>query len=367
MFGFTRSPAGSFIVMERVEGTSFAELIATAGLLPPARALGLLRPVCDAIEYAHASGVIHRDLKPASLVVDASGRPCVTDLGAAKLLTDASGLTRDGSVVGTAEYMPPEQIVGQPLTPAADIYALGVTLYEMCTGRRPFEDDDRGQLFRKIYHEAPAPPSAHYPALPAEVDALVLRCLAKRPADRFSSARELGEALDRALAAAGGAPAPAPDFPGAGVPDEDKGPARLAGGAKLERRVVRLAELEPAAAAAPPAARAGAAAAARRGIDRIARDPGRAAIALGAAGFALIALGSVLGLAGSAVAGAVAVWAGSLVWACGTSVLLVERARRSAPQAAEAEPAAGPSPAASPRPQPRARRHPAPPAAPRGA
>jgi serine/threonine-protein kinase len=192
---FIHVPEGAFIVMEHVEGVSFDDLIRRTGLIPPAQAIELIVPVLRAIEYAHGQGVIHRDLKPANLMLGVEGRVRVLDFGTAKLV-DEPGLTRMGTTLGTATYMPPEQLMGQTLTPATDVYAVGVTLYEMCTGRLPYESEDTATLVRQIHSQPPVSPRAYYPPMPAGLEAAILRCLAKRPEDRFRSARDLADALE---------------------------------------------------------------------------------------------------------------------------------------------------------------------------
>jgi serine/threonine-protein kinase len=188
---FLEAPEGACIVMEYVEGETFEELIDRVGLIPPARAVQLLIPVLSAMAYAHSHNVIHRDIKPANIMVlRSSGEIRVLDFGTAKM-ADRPGLTRAGMTLGTATYMAPEQLLGRPLTPAADIYAIGVTLYEMCTGRLPFESDDTASLVRKVLREPPVSPRVFYPLIPDRLEAVILRCLEKKPEDRYQDVADL--------------------------------------------------------------------------------------------------------------------------------------------------------------------------------
>lgn len=201
-----------WIAMEYVEGASLKDLI-RRGLRVP-EAVEIVRQILQGVRYAHQHGIIHRDLKPQNVLVDAEGRARVTDFGIARAGT--SEITQTGSVLGTAQYLSPEQAQGLDVTAAADIYSIGVILYEGLTGRVPFDGDSPVTVAMKQVTEAPLPPSALNPQVPPALDAVVLRALAKDPADRFASADEFLEALERAEADPQGAPAPAP------APEEPK-------------------------------------------------------------------------------------------------------------------------------------------------
>jgi serine/threonine-protein kinase len=154
--------------------------------------------VLSAAAFAHAKGIIHRDLKPMNVLIDRQGRIRVTDFGIARAGT--SEITRTGSVMGTPQYISPEQAQGMDVTPAADIYSVGIILFEMLTGRVPFEGDNTVAIAMKQVAEEPPAPSAINPNVSPALDAVVLRALAKDPAQRFASAQEMIAALDSAEA-----------------------------------------------------------------------------------------------------------------------------------------------------------------------
>lgn len=164
------------------------------------RAAELIRQVADALEYAHQAGIIHRDIKPANLLLDAAGRLWVTDFGLALIRND-SGLTAPGELVGTFRYMSPEQASGKGglVDHRTDIYSLGVTLYELLTLTPAFDGDDRHILLRQLAEEEPRPPRAIDRGIPGELETIVLKAIAKHPGDRYASARELAEDLQRFL------------------------------------------------------------------------------------------------------------------------------------------------------------------------
>jgi len=203
-----------YLAMEFLPGRSLADLLdsnrgGTGGRLTVARTIAIVRPVLDALDYAHRRGVVHRDLKPENImVVPARGflsRECVKllDFGIAKLgeddgTTGGPKLTQMGLILGTPGYMSPEQAAGQKADVRSDLYSCGVLLYEMLAGRRPFEGDNL-QVLAMHLNAAPKPlrESAGRASIPSEVEAVVMRALAKQPADRFQSARELRRALDK--------------------------------------------------------------------------------------------------------------------------------------------------------------------------
>ena len=185
-----------YIVMEYVRGQTLKQLILQRAPFRIDQAVYILRQVAAALDYAHQHGLVHRDVKPQNILVDAQGVIKVTDFGIAKGLTDAS-LTEAGIGMGTVHYVSPEQARGEPATPASDIYALGVVLYEMLTGRLPFDADNPIGLAMLHVSAPPPPPSQFNADLPSQVDAILLRALAKDPAHRYPTASALAEALAR--------------------------------------------------------------------------------------------------------------------------------------------------------------------------
>ncbi|MGI8631219.1 MAG: protein kinase domain-containing protein [Solirubrobacterales bacterium] len=189
-----------YIAMEYVKGPTLKQHIVD-GTLTVERAVGLVQQILAGAAFAHRRGVIHRDLKPQNVIVDAEGRAQVTDFGIAR--AGASDITQTGSVLGTAHYLSPEQAQGQPTEEPSDVYSVGVILYEALTGRLPFEGDSAVAVALKQVSEEPVPPSEIEPSVPPALDPVVLRALAKDPERRFQTAREFSDAL---AAAARGEP-----------------------------------------------------------------------------------------------------------------------------------------------------------------
>jgi serine/threonine-protein kinase len=183
-----------WIAMEYVEGASLKELIARG--LEVGEALEIVRQVLAGARFAHGRGIVHRDLKPQNVIVDSEGRARVLDFGIAR--AGASEITQTGSVLGTAQYLSPEQAQGLEITPASDLYSIGVILYEALTGRVPFEADSPVAVALKQVSEQPRPPSELNQRVPPALDAVCLRALAKDPENRFASADDFLRALDAA-------------------------------------------------------------------------------------------------------------------------------------------------------------------------
>ncbi len=183
-----------FIVMEYVPGETLKEVIEQEGPFHPDDVAALLEQVCAALDYAHDRGYIHRDVKPQNILVDAGGVAKVVDFGIAKGLAD-SNLTEAGAGLGTVHYISPEQASGLMATPASDIYSAGVVAFEMLTRALPFDADTAVGVAMRHIHEPPPAPSSINPAVPPEVDAIVLRALAKDPTRRFPSAGEFARAM----------------------------------------------------------------------------------------------------------------------------------------------------------------------------
>jgi len=205
-----------YMVMELLSGPSLAEEIALEAPMPPGRVAGIVTAVAAALQLAHDQGITHRDLKPANIVLHRyeSGERVykVIDFGLA-VMKSASGATRltdPNLFIGTMAYAAPEQIRGEPITAAADIYALGVIVYEMLTGVRPFDAEDRITLLNQVLTVRPVKPTERHADLPPSVDGVLLRALAKEPAERWPSVTDFATALEEA-AGVGQAPVAAPD------------------------------------------------------------------------------------------------------------------------------------------------------------
>ncbi|HXY41934.1 MAG TPA: TonB family protein [Vicinamibacteria bacterium] len=181
-----------YMVMELVEGRTLQELLRDHGRFEPSEVVALLSPVADAIDYAHRTGVIHRDIKPGNIIVQPGGQPKLMDFGVAHLAT--SVMTTAGEILGSPSYMSPEQIAGFEVTASADIYALAVVAYEMLTGEPPFQGAITQVIYR-VMHEVPAAPRRCNPGLPHRYDDLFAQALDKQVARRFATAGEFVGAL----------------------------------------------------------------------------------------------------------------------------------------------------------------------------
>jgi WD40 repeat protein len=189
---------GSYFVMELVDGVSLDRKL--AGQPQPVReAAALVETLARAMHYAHERGVIHRDLKPANVLVAADGQPKITDFGLAKLVAGGPEHTQSGSILGTPNYMAPEQASGKnrSISPATDVYALGAILYELLTGRPPFKGESSLETLSQVIAAQPVAPSRLRPALARDVETICLKCLAKDPVRRYASAQALAEDLHR--------------------------------------------------------------------------------------------------------------------------------------------------------------------------
>jgi eukaryotic-like serine/threonine-protein kinase len=184
-----------FIAMEYVDGPSLKDLV--KGGMPLQDAIDFTRQILNAARFAHRKGIVHRDLKPQNVLIDDEGRARVADFGIARA-GENSDITATGSVMGTAQYISPEQAQGKPTTPRSDIYSIGVILYEALTGRVPFEGESAVAVALKQVSEAPRRPSAINPNVPPALDAVVMRALAKDPDARFKDADAFLKALDAA-------------------------------------------------------------------------------------------------------------------------------------------------------------------------
>jgi serine/threonine protein kinase len=194
LYAFFRHENDYFMVMEYVPGETLDHVLQRSGPLPSARALPLFYQVLEGIEYAHQLNVIHRDIKPANIMVTAQGGLKVMDFGIARKV-GSSRLTRTGHLVGTFEYMSPEQIQGLEVDARSDIYSLGILLYELLTGRLPFGGSSEYELMKSQIESVPPPPRQFAAGIPVPVEEAILRALAKRPEERFQTIAEFRSAL----------------------------------------------------------------------------------------------------------------------------------------------------------------------------
>jgi eukaryotic-like serine/threonine-protein kinase len=183
-----------YIVMEYVEGRTLKELIRSRGPCPIQVAIAYTRQILAALRYAHRNGVIHRDIKPHNVIVDAEGVVKVTDFGIAR--AGASQMTEEGAIIGTAQYLSPEQARGAPVDQTSDLYSTGIVLFELVTGEVPFSGDTPVEIAMKHLSETPDAPSELRQEVPPDLDMVVLRALAKEPSDRYQSAAAMDADLE---------------------------------------------------------------------------------------------------------------------------------------------------------------------------
>jgi serine/threonine protein kinase len=189
-----------YFSMGYVEGTSLAARVAK-GPLPPIEAVGIVAKIAEAIEYAHAKGVIHRDIKPANVLLDLNGDPKVTDFGLARIKNQNSNLTQTGAILGTPSYMSPEQASGDSNKsgPLSDVYSMGGLLYCLLTGRPPFQAASPIDTVMQVLQREPISPTVINPTIPKDLETICLKCLQKKPANRYTTAGELEKDLRRWL------------------------------------------------------------------------------------------------------------------------------------------------------------------------
>ena len=185
-----------YIAMEYIEGRTLKELLVARGPSPLGIAIDYTRQILSALRFAHRNGIVHRDIKPHNVIVDGEGRVKVMDFGIARAGA-ASQMTEAGSIIGTAQYLSPEQARGAPVDQTSDLYSTGIVLYELLTGSVPFTGETPVEIAMKHLSQAPVPPSTHRPEVPRDLDYVVLRALAKDPADRYHSAEEMDSDLER--------------------------------------------------------------------------------------------------------------------------------------------------------------------------
>ncbi len=195
IFDRGRAEGTYYIAMEYLDGRTLKELLVRNGPTPIPIAIDYARQILGALSFAHRNGIIHRDIKPHNIVVGGDGRLKVTDFGIAR--SGASQMTEAGSIVGTAQYLSPEQARGAPVDPRSDLYSLGIVLYEMLTGNVPFTGDTPVEIAMKHLSQIPEPPSTERPDVPHDLDAVVMRALSKEPDQRYGSTEEMDADLAR--------------------------------------------------------------------------------------------------------------------------------------------------------------------------
>ncbi|SNR62029.1 Stk1 family PASTA domain-containing Ser/Thr kinase [Blastococcus mobilis] len=197
----TTTGATPYIVMEYVEGETLRDVIRREGWLSPERAMSLSADICGALDFSHRNGIVHRDVKPGNVMITPQGTVKVMDFGIARAVSDsAATMTSTAAVIGTAQYLSPEQARGESVDARSDVYSLGCMLYELVTGAPPFTGDSPVAVAYQHVREDPKLPSSINPAIPAELDAILLKAMSKNPANRYQSAAEMRNDLLRALA-----------------------------------------------------------------------------------------------------------------------------------------------------------------------
>jgi serine/threonine-protein kinase len=190
-----------YIVMEYVEGQTLRDLMRGDGRLTPQRALEITAGVCEALEYSHRAGIVHRDIKPGNVMLTPAGAVKVMDFGIARAVTAATAtMTQTAAVIGTAQYLSPEQARGEHVDARSDVYSAGCLLYELLTGQPPFTGDSPVAVAYQHVREDPVPPSRLDPELTPSIDAIVLKALAKNPANRYQSSADMHADIERVLA-----------------------------------------------------------------------------------------------------------------------------------------------------------------------
>jgi serine/threonine-protein kinase len=197
--GEAETPNGPlpYIVMEYVEGVTLRDIVHNDGPMESKRAIEVIADACQALNFSHQHGIIHRDVKPANIMISKTGAVKVMDFGIARALADANSVTQTAAVIGTAQYLSPEQARGEKVDARSDVYSLGCVLYEILTGEPPFSGDSPVAVAYQHVREDPVPPSQRHSGITPELDAVVLKALAKNPDNRYQTAAEMRSDLVR--------------------------------------------------------------------------------------------------------------------------------------------------------------------------
>ncbi|MGA4787367.1 serine/threonine protein kinase [Nocardia sp. 852002-20019_SCH5090214] len=189
-----------YIVMEYVDGETLRDIVRGKGPLPPRRAMEIIADVCAALDFSHKNGIVHRDMKPANIMINRQGAVKVMDFGIARAIADSSNpMTQTAAVIGTAQYLSPEQARGEQVDARSDVYSVGCVLYEILTGQPPFTGDSPVAVAYQHVREDPKLPSLVHPGVPRELDSVILKAMSKNPANRYQSAAEMRADLIRVL------------------------------------------------------------------------------------------------------------------------------------------------------------------------
>ncbi len=198
IYDFLEERGEYYLIMEFVDGVNLKQYLAQKGALQPDEAVEITCQICSVLQMAHAQGFIHRDIKPQNIMIARDGQAKLTDFGIVRVM-EAAGLTNTGIVLGTADYLAPEQARGEPLSPASDLYSLGVVLYEMLAGRPPFVGSSAVQIAMQHANSVPPPPSKYNPHIPRALELVVKKALQKEPERRYPDAESMRRALVESL------------------------------------------------------------------------------------------------------------------------------------------------------------------------
>ncbi len=198
IYDFLEERGEYYLIMEYVDGVNLKQYLAQKGKLSPEEAVQITSDICSVLQMAHAQGFIHRDIKPQNIMIARDGQAKLTDFGIVRVM-EAAGLTNTGIVLGTADYLAPEQARGEPLSPASDLYSLGVVLYEMLAGRPPFLGSSAVQVAMQHANNVPPPPSKYNPHIPRALELVIKKALQKEPGRRYPDAEAMRQALRESL------------------------------------------------------------------------------------------------------------------------------------------------------------------------